>query len=260
VIRSPAGGGGFFAFNFSANSRISLEITRSVIGGSSEANGGVSRPNAVHDSEVRITSQGNIYRNEWKDPCASALLGWNLTGGSGAPIPIALPVTARNRLHMRSVDDRIDGFTTGVLATGSRRFFAAPLNAAPTGNHIDLQLIGTTISTPPCAPIGRAGDMTELSAALGVKVGDFELIGGWAKNVALPAGDGNTVRVELRGVTGSGARANRYADAAAFSGLLPAQLQGIGNRLEIVGDPQTFARTNRGIDPAPAAKFFVSGR
>jgi hypothetical protein len=102
--------------------------------------------------------------------------------------------------------------------------------------------------------------MTELSAALGVKVGDFELIGGWAKNVALPAGDGNTVRVELRGVTGSGARANRYADAAAFSGLLPAHLQGIGNRLEIVGDPQTFARTNRGIDPAPAAKFFVSGR
>jgi hypothetical protein len=260
VIRSPAGGGGFFAFNFSANSRISLEITRSVIGGSNEANGGVSRPNAVHDSEVHITSQDNIYRNEWEDRCASALLGWNLTGGSGAPIPLALPVTARNRLHMRSVDDRIDGFTTAVLATGSRRFFAAPLNAAPTGNHINLQLIGTRISTPSCAPIGRAGDMTELSAALAVKVGDLELIGGWAKNAAIAAGDANTVRVELRGVTGSGTRGNRYADAAAFSGPLPAQLQGTGNRLEIVGDPQTFARTNRGIDPAPAAKFFISGR
>ena len=256
VIRSPAGGGGFFAFNFSANSRISLEITRSLIGGSSEANGGVSRPDAVHDSEVHITSQGNIYRNEWKDPCASALLGWNLTGGSGAPIPLALPVTARNRLYVRSVDDQIDGFTTGVLATGSRRFFAAPLNAAPTGNRIDLQLIGTRISSPSCAP----GDMTKLSAALAVKVGDLELIGGWAKNAAIAAGDGNTVRVELRGVTGSGTRGNRYANAAAFSGPLPAQLQGTANRLEIVGDPQTFARTNRGIDPAPGAKFFISGR
>jgi hypothetical protein len=260
VIRSPAGGGGFFAFNFSANSRISVEITRSVIGGSNEANGGVSRPDAVHDSEVNITSQGNIYRNEWEDRCASALLGWNLTGGSGAPIPLALPVTARNRLHVRSVDDQIDGFTTAVLATGSRRFFAAPLNQAPTGNRIDLQLIGTRISTPSCAPIGRAGDMTELSAALAVKVGDFELIGGWAKNAAIAAGDGNTVRVELRGVTGSGTRGNRYANAAAFSGPLPARFQGTGNRLEIVGDPQTFARTNRGIDPAPGAKFFVGGR
>ena len=260
VIRSPAGGGGFFAFNFSPNSRISLEITRSVIGGSNEANGGVSRPDAVHDSEVHITSQGNIYRNEWEDRCASALLGWNLTGGSGAPIPLALPVTARNRLHVRSVDDQIDGFTTAVLATGSRRFFAAPLNQAPTGNRIDLQLIGTRISTPSCAPIGTGGYMTDLPSEQVVKIGDLELVGGWAKNAALPAGDGNTVRAELRGVTGSGTRANRYANAAAFSGPLPARLQGIGNRLEIVGDPQTFARTNRGIDPAPGARFFIGGR
>jgi hypothetical protein len=261
VIRSPAGGGGFFAFNFSANSRISLEITRSVIGGSSEANGGVSRPDAVHDSEVRITSQGNIYRNEWKDPCASALLGWNLTGGSGAPIPLALPVTARNRLHVRSVDDRIDGFTTGVLATGSRRFFAAPLNEAPTGNRIDLQLIGTTISTPSCARIARGGGYpTGLASEELVDVGDLQLIGGWVRNAALAPGDANTVRVELRGVTGSGMRFNRYGNVGTLSGSVPAQLQGTGNRLEIVGDPQTFARTNRGIDPAPGSQFFISER
>jgi hypothetical protein len=263
VIRSPAGGGGFFAFNFSANSRISLEITRSVIGGSSEANGGVSRPDAVHDSEVHITSQGNIYRNEWENRCTSALLGWNLTGGSGAPIPLALSETARNRLRLRSVDDRIEGFTTGVLATGSRRFFGAPLNAAPTGNHIDLQLIGTTISTPSCGSIGRVGRegyRTGLPVAQLMAVRDLELTGGWVKDDALAAGDGNTVRAELRGVTGSGRRANEYANVTASSGRLPAQLQGIGNRLEIVGDPQTFARTNRGIDPAPGAEFFISRR
>ena len=102
--------------------------------------------------------------------------------------------------------------------------------------------------------------MTDLPAEQAVKIGDLELVGGWAKNAALPAGDGNTVRAELRGVTGSGTRSNRYANAAAFSGPLPARLQGIGNRLEIVGDPQTFARTNRGINPAPGAKFFIGGR
>jgi protein kinase-like protein len=264
VIRSPAGGGGFFAFNFSANSRISVEITRNVIGGSNEANGGVSRPDAVHDSEVRITSQGNIYRNEWEDRCASALLGWNLTGGSGAPIPLALPATVRNRLSVRSVDDRIDGFTTGVLATGSRRFFGAPLNAAPAGNHIDLQLIGTTISTPSCASIGRVGGgggyRTGLPVAQLVAIRDLDLTGGWVKDDALAAGNGNTVRAELRGVTGSGTRSNEYANVTGSSGPLPAQLQGSGNRLEIVGDPQTFARTNRGIDPAPGPEFFIRRR
>jgi hypothetical protein len=126
IIKSPANGGGFFAFNFAANSRIDLEISRSLIGGSDEAVGGVSRPDAVHDSEVHITSQNNLYRNEWADRCAQAVLGLNLTGGGGAPIPLTLPETSRNRLIVRSMNDRIEGFTTGILATGSRRFFAAP--------------------------------------------------------------------------------------------------------------------------------------
>ncbi|MBA3338497.1 MAG: serine/threonine protein kinase, partial [Geodermatophilaceae bacterium] len=260
VIRSPAGGGGFFAYNFSANSRISLEITRNVIGGSNEANGGVSRPDGVHDSEVNITSQGNIYRNEWEDRCASALLGWNLTGGSGAPIPFVAPEAARNRLRVRSIDDRIDGFTTGVRATGSRRFFASPLNAAPTHNRIDLQLIGTTISTPSCASVGRSGNTNETPEPDLMDFADLELIGAWVKNDVLAAGDGNTVRAELRGVTGSGRRSNKYASVSVFSGHLPARLQGNGNRLEIVGSAEAFAQTNRGIDPAPGAEFFIGAR
>lgn len=260
VIQSPSGGGGFFAFNFAANSRISLEISRSLIGGSSEADGGVSRTDAVHDSEVRITSQRNLYRNEWADPCASPLLGWNLTGGSGAPIPLQLPVTARNRLLVRSVDDRIEGFTVGILATGSRRFFAAPLNPAPKDNHIDLQLVGTTISTPPCAPTHQASN-TSGTGVRTLRVADLELVGGWAQSNTFAAGDGNTVRVELRGVTGSGTRSNKYANAATFAGgALSAELQGTGNRLEVVGDPRAFTRNNRGIDPAPGAAFFTRGQ
>ena len=260
VIQSPSGGGGFFAFNFAANSRISLEISRSLIGGSSEANGGVSRPDAVHDSEVGITSRDNLYRNEWADRCASPLLGWNLTGGSGAPIPLRLPETTRNRLIVRSVDDRIDGFTVGVLATGSRRFFAAPLNAAPRDNHIDLQLVGATISTPRCASTRQAGSRAGATAQT-VSVADLQLIGGWVQSDALAAGDSNSVRVELRGVTGSGTRTNKFANAATFAGgALSAELQGNGNRLEVVGDSRAFTRSNRAIDPPPGAEFFTRRR
>ena len=82
-------------------------------------------------------------------------------------------------------------------------------------------------------------------------------------------GRGNTVRVELRDVTGSGTRANLYADLtvattlrAAAAGRRSTAGQGIGaespalNRLLVVGDPLAFARDNRGIDPAPPARSF----
>jgi Protein kinase domain len=260
VIRSPSGGGGLFVYNFAADSRISVDVSQSVIGGSSEANGGVSRPDAVHDSEVLIESQGNLYRNDWTDPCVSPLLGWNLTGGSGAPIPIALPATTRNRLIVRSVDDRLEGFTTTLLATGSRRFFDEPLNPPTADNNIDLQLIGTVISTPDCVGAGMTGNTMGIAAVRMKAAADFRLSGAWVENDALSAGDRNTVRVEFRGVTGSGSRSNQYAHAAGPSGPLPPHLQGTGNRLEFVGDAVTFARTNRDVAPSPGAGFFTSVR
>ncbi|CAN5327817.1 hypothetical protein BH23GEM2_BH23GEM2_20540 [soil metagenome] len=264
IIQSPAGGGGFFAYNFTADSRISLDISRSVIGGSNEANGGVSRPEPVHDSEVRIESQGNLYRNEWTDPCSPRVSGWNFTGGSGAPIPIQLPATTRNTLRVRSVDDRIEGFTTAVFATGSRRFYDAPLNAAPSDNHIDLQLIGTTISTPVCADVGGRAGMKDVTTGIAVAglgaTSDLLLTGARVENSALAAGDRNTIRLELRGVTGSGQRSNRYINAGGVFGELTGQLRGHGNRIEVVGDPQIFGRTNRRIEPPPGPEFFISGR
>jgi hypothetical protein len=259
VIRSPSGGGGLFAYNFSADSRIAVVVSQSVIGGSSEANGGVSRPDAVHDSEVVIESRGNLYRNDWTDPCVSPLLGWNFTGGSGAPIPIALPATTRNRLVVRSVDDRFEGFTTTLVATGSRRFFAEPLNAAPTDNAIDLLLSGTVVSTPTCGDVGRTGRTMGIAMVRPRAAGDFLLTGAWVENDALYAGDRNTIRVEFRGVTGSGRRENQYAHAGGASGPAPTQLQGSGNRLEVVGDPGTFDQLNRRIDPRPPAEFFTRG-
>jgi hypothetical protein len=161
VIRSPQGGGGFFAYNFAAKSKVQLNVSHSYIGGTNEAVGGISRPDAVHDSEVRITSEGNLYRDEWADPCASALLGWNLGGGAGAPIAMQLPSTVRNRLVLHSLNDRIEGFTTGILATGGRAFYPAPRNQPPRNNYIELSLTGTTIFTPQCASVQATGNVLE---------------------------------------------------------------------------------------------------
>ncbi|HVD60995.1 MAG TPA: serine/threonine-protein kinase [Gemmatimonadaceae bacterium] len=258
VISAPSGGGGFYAFNLAPFSRISLDISRSVIGGADEANGGVSRPDAVHDSEVRITSENTVYRNEWADPCSQPLMGWNLTGGSGAPIPLTVPETARNRLIMHSTNDRIEGFTTGVLATGGRRFYGMPRNGPSTDNHIDLELFGTTISTASC-PTGVRSENTSGAPVMELSsVADFRLVGGNVSSSAFFPGNGNTVRVEFRGVTGSGKRSNVYADAGGSLRAVAGSGRGTGNRLEFVGDPQTFNRLNHAIDPAPPADFFTA--
>ncbi len=256
VIEAPSGGGGLFAYNFAAESRIEIDLSESVIGGSNEANGGVSRPDAVHDSEVHLTSQRVLYRNDWADPCVSPLTGWNFTGGSGAPIPIKLPVTMRNRLVVRSIDDRFEGFTTTILATGSRRFFAEPLNAAPTDNAIDLVLSGTVITAPTCPAVGRTGNSMGVATVRPRGAADFVFTGAWVDNDGLYAGDRNRVRAEFRGVTGSG-RQNFYTHAGSVSGAASQQFQGSGNRLEIVGDPATFSQLNTRVDPHPPAEFFT---
>lgn len=241
AIRSPAGGGGVFAFNFASLGSVSVTLTGNIVGGGITANGGVSRPDAVHDSKVRMDSQRNLYRDESQDPCATPRFGWNLTGGSGPPAPLPVSETARNSLHLHSVDDRIEGFTTGVVATGSRRFFASPIAGPSTDNSVNLELLGSRISTPSCggAPFVR----------------DLDLEGAFAADDALFPGNGNNLRALVRGVTGSGPRFNLYANSQGPSGPLPPQVQG-DNHLQVVGSPAAFAGTNRQIDPAPGAEYF----
>ncbi len=168
----------------------------------------------------------------------------------------------RNRLVVQSLNDRIEGFTTGVLATGGRRFFAEPLNPPPTDNHIDLQLIGTTIVTPSCVDADSANSTDNPMGVPVVRrrtVADLRFTGSEATIDRLHPGDRNSIRVELRNVTGSGARSNRFLDEGGPSGVLAPQFRGRGNRLEFVGDPQSFAKANRTISPAPGAKFFPKG-
>jgi hypothetical protein len=244
LIRTPATGTGcgVFAFNFAPLASVSVTVARSVVGGGIIANGGVSRPDAVHDSRTAIHSRGNLYRDDSPDPCVSRHLGWNVLGGSGTPVPLPIPETARNAVRLRSLHDRIEGFTTAILAVGGRRFFASPVAGPTTDNTVDLALIGTTISTPAC------------SGAL--PVADFRLAGALVSNASLVPGDGNTVRAVIRGVTASGPRSNVYANVLGPMGPLSPEL-GTGNRLEIVGSSRAFARTNRAIDPAPGAEFFT---
>lgn len=243
VVNSPAGGGSLFAFNFAALGKVSITLDGNVLGGEVTANGGVSRPDAVHDATVVIESRRNLYRDEVADPCTQVRsLGWNLTGGSGPPAPLPVAETARNSLRVNSVDDRIERYASGVAATGSRRFFET---AGPsTDNSIDLELLGTTISTPACGGTGS----------------DIVLIAANAPfSDALAPGNGNTLRAVIRGVTGSGSRSNQYGNAVGLSGPLPAALQGTGNLLQIVGNLNSFVQMNRQIDPLPGAEFFTGG-
>jgi hypothetical protein len=248
LIHAPSAGigCGVFAFNFAPLATVSVNMSDNVIGGGIIANGGVSRPDAVHDSKTVVQSRNNLYRDDSPAPCVSRHLGWNMAGGSGAPVPLQIAEISRNTLRVHSQGDRLEGFTTAIFAAGGRRFFPLPTAAPVNDNTVELELIGTTISTSSC---GGAAFVT-----------DFRLAGAFAGNPSLTPGDGNVLRAVLRGVTGSGTRSNTFADALSPAGPLDPAVQGTGNRLEIAGTVQSFAQTNQSIDPAPPAEVFTGGR
>ena len=226
IVRSPGGGAGVFAINFAAQSTIGLVLERNVIGGGVISSGGVSRPEAVTGASVNIESRRNLYRSDTAEP---GVLGWNLLGGSGSPAFPTAPSTA-NALRLHSKDDTIDGFFVGIMARGGQRFFEA--SGPSSSNRIDMRLIGLRIRT-----------VEDPFAS------DLALYGALSAVDGVSPGDDNVVRVLVRQSDGSGPRFNDYADSIGG---------GSGNRLEIVGSPRAFARTNTDIDPAPPAEFFES--
>ena len=242
LIHAPATGigCGLFAFNFASFGSVAVTLADNVVGGGIIANGGVSRPDAVHDAEVSVQSHRNLYRDDSPDPCASRHLGWHLRGGSSVPMPIPLPETSKNALRMHSVEDRIEGFTTGITALSGGRFF--PVHGPANDNSIDLELLGTTISTPSCGGASFVADLRLAAAG------------------SSATGEGNSLRAVIRRVTGSGPRPNNlFGDLQAPSGALPPALSG-NNRLVIVGSPEAFSQTNRGIEAPPAPQLFSSNR
>ena len=228
IIRSPGGGDGIFAINFASGSHIELHLRRNVVG-KLGANGGVSRQDSTVGATTFIQSTGNLYR---ADNPAPTVIGWQLNGGSDAPMlaPLIAGETLNNKLSIHSVDDRIEEFGRAIVATAGMRMSA--LAGVIASNEMELILQGTRLRT-----------------LLTSTTQDFMLFG--ARNL-LGTADGNELRVTMRNVIGSGPRANTYGDAASNLGT--------GNRLIITGNTNAFSRTNEAILPMPDAQFFAAGR
>ena len=216
IVRANTGAA-VFANNFAARSRVTLRLEGNRFEGYLVAGGGVSRPDAVTGSVTSVESRRNLYTRAGFDRH-----GWLLVGGSTSPhfLDAAIPGASGNRLHLESVDDRIEGFRYGIQAAAARRLSAqsAPLD----DNHVDLRLQGTRIVTP-----GESDADFVLQAALS----ETGQAGGPGE---FPAGDRNVLRLEMSGVTGSGSRQNVFAEVV--GPVQPANF-GTGNRLEIVGGP-----------------------
>jgi hypothetical protein len=224
IIRSPGGGDGIFAINLTSGSHIELHLRRNVIG-KLGANGGVSRQDSTVGATTLIQSTGNLYR---ADNPAPTVIGWQLNGGSDAPMlaPLIAGETLNNKLSIHSVDDRIEGFGRAIVATAGMRMSAAA--GVISSNEMELILEGTRVVST---------------------VSDFQLFG--ARNL-LGIANGNELRVTMRHVIGSGSRTNTYGDAASNLGT--------GNRLFIAGNVNAFSRTNEAILPMPGEDFFTGGR
>jgi hypothetical protein len=228
IIRSLGGGQGLFAANFAANSRVVALLSDNVIGGGLDLVGGVSRPDPVQHAETIIVSEHNLYRSDSPSPSS---FGWSLTGGSDAPVPgVSSQANASNVLRLHSVDDRVEGFVSALVAVAGRRHTSGA--AAISGNRIDLQTLGT-----------RLRSLRQ----------DLGLFGARSVAAGVPPDDGNVVQVVARGVEGSGPRANEYFDSWSAAG----SQYGQHNALRIVGSLQAFEAANTQIEGLPGSRFFV---
>jgi len=226
IVRSTAGAIGVFAINFASQSEIGLDLHGNVIGGGLSAIGGVGRPNAVTGSTVSVQSHRNLYRSDSAVPSDD---GWFFLGGADAPSPAFVSEASTfNTLRMRSRDDSIEGFATGILASGGWRF--GPLSAPVSSNVVDLGLRGLRMQTT---------------------VSDLAMFGAYSL-VDVAAGDDNTLTARVRQTIGSGPRINQYADSVTPSG----NDLGSGNALEFQGTPAGFDRSNEAIEPPPGPEFF----
>jgi len=224
IVSSPANGTGIFAINFAPHAQISINLEGNIIGGGLDASGGVSRPVSVVGSTTRIDSRGNLFRADG----VQTGLGWSLMGGGGPPIPLIIGSTSDNLLAIDSTEDRIEGFLYGIYAKGGVRNFGPPTAGTSDRNRAELYLRGTRITSV---------------------LGDVIFVGALANGPTVTVvGDGNVLRVQLSGVTGSQAPNNFYANA---TGNLP----GVGNRVEIQGNPVSLL--NRGINPPPPIEMFI---
>lgn len=237
IVRVTGMGGALFVIHFAAQSEISIALESNRILGRTIASAGASRPDLVSNSAVSIASRNNLYSPY---PGSNPELGWRLFGGSSAHIPgLTAPGARSNVMYLQSINDRIEGFRIGIMATAGRRWMTA--SGPVTDNRLELNLNGLQIRS-------NGDDAADL--VLYAAFSDTSPDSG----PEFSPGDGNVLHVQIRGASGStGIRANRYANVA---GPILEANQGIGNRLEFAGRAEEFARSNTGFNPPPPSKFF----
>jgi len=235
IVRTPNDGRAVFAINSASRARIALDLSHNVIAGTLDVAGGISRGDAVTDAAITLVSAGNLYA-----PPAESQNGWTITGGATPPFAFGGPGASHNHVRVDSTGDRIEGVPGGILASGARRFSA---NIGPSSdNAVELRLTGLTLST-----------MESDFVLAGARSESFDP----AVKPEFGPGDRNTLTVLVRNSTGSGQRANVYANVL---GPMQPMNFGTGNRLAFVGTPAEFAESNVGIVPPPPAKFFTARR
>jgi hypothetical protein len=221
IVDTPKNGKAVFAMNFASGGQVTVRVEDSDIRGPLDVIGGLSRPDAVRNATTTIGSD----RNRYSVQGASDVEGWQIIGGSSSPFG-GDANTDSNSAIVESNGDQIEKFLVGIAAVGGRRL---PDGGTCSHNTVDLTLNRMKLATR------RQG-----TAA------DFMFVGAQSGGL-FPAGDGNTVKVDVRDTTGSGPRKNLYDDGAAF---------GAGNQLDFVGTLADFNDSNQNINPAPPAEFF----
>jgi hypothetical protein len=239
LLRAPRSSA-LFVDNFAAAGRIETQVEQSRLEGTTAVIGGTSRPRLVTQAITTFKSRANHYLQGE----TSIHPAWQLVGGSGATHlgSPTNPGADSNILRVESVDDRIEASNLAIQASGGRRVHG--MSGPSSGNVVLLGLVGTTLLT------GNEGADLVLAAA----VADA---GPSGSRQEFHPGDGNIVRVSIRGARGSGVRPNRYGHVSGPKE--PANL-GTRNGLEFVGRREHFLSSNPGISPAPGPEFFPEDR
>jgi len=126
--------------NFAARGAVTIALEGNRFEGYLTVGAGVSRPDAVTDSVMRIESRGNRYLRSGRDR-----YGWLLLGGSTSPhfLEAGIPGAGRTALLVDSTDDRIEGFRQGIQAAAARRIGGQ--SSLLMDNRLELRLRGTRI-------------------------------------------------------------------------------------------------------------------
>jgi len=239
IVHALGGAAALFEINFAARGKVAVTFDSNHIEGGLAVSGGASRPDLVTGAESSFESRDNLYVCPGSNPCNQSAAWW-LFGGTSAPHGFAASGANHNLVRVHSVNDRIDGFKTGIWAVAARRWLST--SGPVSDNRIELELQGIRIQTA------------------GEGAADLDLLGAFSAPEAdgsqeFSPGDRNILRVLIRDAVGSSSpRANRFAYVV---GPELEKNLGTGNRVEFAGSLEEFTHSNLGFSPAPPAAYFL---